>query len=319
MIIFLFSCKSNEDKLFDYITDKDYDGLKTLFNQKLISNINFRNTQNQTPLFYAILQKDQTATSILIENGADVNDRFGDTISILGLALLSDNENIIENICKKNSSINKNCYKNLPPIHFAVNQNKVKLISILLQNKADINLVDTFGNTPIFYSKTPEMVGLLITNNAKTTIENKNKQTVKEFITIQSIQDQFNKRLTFKVSDVKGANNLRLETTYINSIKRIVKRYKMPLGGFPSHWDEFKNNYNQKILCVSDTVKLIETDYNPFIASVEFAYYEERPLVISPDMIWLLICQGFSQHIQQNSEKYRDKLVNFQGKKGHPS
>ena len=61
--------------------------------------------------------------------------------------------------------------------------------------------------------------------------------------------------------------------------------------------------------------KLVSSSINPFIAAVHRAYAEHRPLSISPDMIWLLICQGFSKHIDYNSEKLRDKFVDFEGKK----
>ena len=44
------------------------------------------------------------------------------------------------------------------------------------------------------------------------------------------------------------------------------------------------------------------------------AYAEHRPVVITPDMIWLLICQGFSHHINLNPEKFRNLLVSHDGK-----
>ena len=44
------------------------------------------------------------------------------------------------------------------------------------------------------------------------------------------------------------------------------------------------------------------------------AYAEHRPLVITPDMMWLLICQGYSYHVNLDPEKYRDLLVSHSGK-----
>lgn len=54
---------------------------------------------------------------------------------------------------------------------------------------------------------------------------------------------------------------------------------------------------------------------NPFASAVELAYAEHRPLIISPDMIWLLICQGFAIHVDQNGEKLREHFVQYEGKK----
>ena len=36
--------------------------------------------------------------------------------------------------------------------------------------------------------------------------------------------------------------------------------------------------------------------------------------VLSPDMIWLLISQGFARHINANRESMRNELVDFSGK-----
>lgn len=44
------------------------------------------------------------------------------------------------------------------------------------------------------------------------------------------------------------------------------------------------------------------------------AYAEHHPLVLSPDMIWLIICQGFSHYINNYAEKYRNIFVNHSGK-----
>ena len=45
------------------------------------------------------------------------------------------------------------------------------------------------------------------------------------------------------------------------------------------------------------------------------AYHHDLPICISPDDIWLLICQGFSQHVNTNSEELRHYFVDFEGRK----
>lgn len=45
------------------------------------------------------------------------------------------------------------------------------------------------------------------------------------------------------------------------------------------------------------------------------AYRNHRPITISPDIIWLLIVQGFSYHVCANSEELREEFVNFKGQK----
>lgn len=74
--------------------------------------------------------------------------------------------------------------------------------------------------------------------------------------------------------------------------------------------NKFSNNieaYNKK------TKTLVEIGTHPFLQGMHRAYADHRPFVISPDMIWLLICQGFSRHINNNKEKLRNKIVDFEG------
>ena len=44
------------------------------------------------------------------------------------------------------------------------------------------------------------------------------------------------------------------------------------------------------------------------------AYAEHRPVVLSPDMIWLLIAQGFSKYVNAHAEQLRSLLVSHEGK-----
>ena len=54
---------------------------------------------------------------------------------------------------------------------------------------------------------------------------------------------------------------------------------------------------------------------HPFFDGMHRAFADHRPFVISPDAIWLLICQGFSNHVNNNAEELRHYFVNFEGKK----
>jgi hypothetical protein len=53
---------------------------------------------------------------------------------------------------------------------------------------------------------------------------------------------------------------------------------------------------------------------HPFVGAVHAAYQNHRPLILSPDMFWLLIIQGLAQHINHSPEKYREQFVAFSGK-----
>jgi len=60
---------------------------------------------------------------------------------------------------------------------------------------------------------------------------------------------------------------------------------------------------------------LVSFGEHPFLTGILTAYKEHRPFVISPDIIWLLISQGFARHISNNAEEFRKDLVNFENKK----
>ena len=61
--------------------------------------------------------------------------------------------------------------------------------------------------------------------------------------------------------------------------------------------------------------RVVACEYHPFVAAVHSAYAEHRPLVLSPDMFWLLVAQGFANHVNLNADAMRHHFVQFEGKK----
>lgn len=59
---------------------------------------------------------------------------------------------------------------------------------------------------------------------------------------------------------------------------------------------------------------LIQSYFHPFVRAAELAYAGHRPLTISPDMVWLMIVQGFALHVNENAEALRKRFVDFDGK-----
>jgi hypothetical protein len=53
---------------------------------------------------------------------------------------------------------------------------------------------------------------------------------------------------------------------------------------------------------------------HPAISALHHAFTQHRPLHLSPDMIWLLICQGVAHHVNLRAEDLRPRLVRHQGK-----
>ena len=51
------------------------------------------------------------------------------------------------------------------------------------------------------------------------------------------------------------------------------------------------------------------------IKGIITAYKNHYPITITPDMIWLLIAQGFSRFMEKHANLVRERFVNFSGKK----
>ncbi|MEV4317184.1 DUF4419 domain-containing protein [Actinocrispum sp. NPDC049592] len=54
---------------------------------------------------------------------------------------------------------------------------------------------------------------------------------------------------------------------------------------------------------------------HPLLSAVGRAFADHRPLVLSPDAVWLTILQGVAQHVKLKAEELRPLLVNHSGKK----
>ena len=100
--------------------------------------------------------------------------------------------------------------------------------------------------------------------------------------------------VTFKVEDVMVAEKILPVTNGFELGRK--------LAGGPYLDCSFKNK------------SLVDGGDNPFFSMVCLAYAEHRPIVLSPDIMWILICNGFSQHVNREPDRFRDYLVSHEGK-----
>ncbi|MES2829476.1 MAG: DUF4419 domain-containing protein [Bacteroidota bacterium] len=78
---------------------------------------------------------------------------------------------------------------------------------------------------------------------------------------------------------------------------------------------ELFKNVEKDIKKMSMTGSLVDLGTHPVIAGYLKAYQNHYPLTFSPDIAWLLICQGFANHINYDPEKFRSRVAGFDGKK----
>lgn len=81
-------------------------------------------------------------------------------------------------------------------------------------------------------------------------------------------------------------------------------------------YDMDKGKSGPQIIAASGGEKLYNIGTDVFFQTLVTAYAEHRPVVITPDIIWIVICQGFSRHINMDPEKYRHLFVSHEGKMG---
>ncbi len=92
-----------------------------------------------------------------------------------------------------------------------------------------------------------------------------------------------------------------------------VKPASTPLETAP--FSSFASNFNPHIEASShQNEELVDFGSHAFLNALHRAYAEHRPFVLSPDMIWLLIAQGFSQHVNANARELRHLFGDFEGK-----
>lgn len=116
-------------------------------------------------------------------------------------------------------------------------------------------------------------------------------------------------QFSFKACAVTPATDPLEQTTYRRAIEHLANTGK-------EQWRDTGKEPKRKLVGASaGPDSLVETWIHPVLAAATFAYGHHRPLVLSPDMVWLMISQGFAQHVDLNTEQLRPYLVDFDGKK----
>ncbi|MBO6247699.1 MAG: DUF4419 domain-containing protein, partial [Bacteroidales bacterium] len=81
--------------------------------------------------------------------------------------------------------------------------------------------------------------------------------------------------------------------------------------------NDFSSDWEAEILANSfaDVDNLYDIGEDVVFQMLLKAWCQHRPVVLTPDAIWLIICQQFSHIVNENPEQYRGVLVNHEGEK----
>ena len=87
------------------------------------------------------------------------------------------------------------------------------------------------------------------------------------------------------------------------------KDFGIQSGDLIAQYWASKNNVNKPIAYSFENDNLCYLGQDFFFKFMVEAYADHRPIVLSPDIIWNVIAQGFSQHVNNNPEALRDRIV----------
>ena len=125
--------------------------------------------------------------------------------------------------------------------------------------------------------------------------------------------------ITFEVEKDLKKPTQYLKTTGRNFIlSNLFKRRKFMVDDITGR--KIPLNINEPLEILHHTFDTDEQEiYNvgktSLIQGLISAYKNHYPITISPDMIWILIMQGFSRFMEKYENLVRERFVNFSGKK----
>lgn len=131
------------------------------------------------------------------------------------------------------------------------------------------------------------------------------------FLLMLASVEMYGQKITFEVEKLTPPKKTLNEISP-DSIFRSLIESDM---GYSPFYTNSTINLPFNILAYSDSNNnLVNFGYHSFLHGMYVAYAQHRPFVLSPDMIWLLISQGFAQHIAANSDSLK-KYFSFPASK----
>ena len=109
--------------------------------------------------------------------------------------------------------------------------------------------------------------------------------------------------ITFPVADTEPADYLLFERPARELLDRKLVEPGRRRARLEGRLRPLLVCYGQGASC------MIGADQNPFVMGLHHAFADHRPFIISPDMIWLLLMQGFASHVNINADELHSKFA----------
>lgn len=136
-------------------------------------DVNAEDQDGMTPLLYAIESKNANIVNLLIQNGANVDNKNTHGHKPLFCAVVMDDPDIaiIQLLVKSGANVNVKDKDGVAPLLlWAISSNKsVNIIQFLVESGANVDAKNAVGNTPLFYAikiKNPDIIEFLVQQGA---------------------------------------------------------------------------------------------------------------------------------------------------------
>lgn len=174
VFILLTSCSNSNNELYSAIAEGSFSDVEKIIETGVDINYKYKNDRNEsehTALHYAVKYREFDIAKLLIEKGADVN-----AINIYGwhplLHAVNDSNFALTELLLQNGADIKheNPETGSSCIHYAIGNDDLKIVKLLLKYGANIYAVDYAKQTALFCAKEKTEIFYLMINYGQDTI-----------------------------------------------------------------------------------------------------------------------------------------------------
>ena len=143
----------------------------------ILFSFSFLNPVLAGPMHNAAIDGDLATMKHLLQKGADVNKKDYSNYTPLHHASYYERPLIVEFLLANGAAVDPK-QVGRTPLHYACKEGSVKVVPILIRNKANVNAKDILGNTPLHYAIIQgylEIVTMLVENGSDVNARTKQK------------------------------------------------------------------------------------------------------------------------------------------------
>jgi ankyrin repeat protein len=315
--ILYFPIKYSYDELLDYLIEININTIG-------VNIIDIKDKFFNTPLHYAIKNKNIYAVKKLLENNASPNSPDNKGYNALHLAIFTRDEEIIKTILQYIGSINsktiigetalhlacnlqlggisrylidkginvniQDTQHEFSALHYAVNLNMFNTVEKLLKNKANPNSQDVFGNSPLHYVLIEEnynMIDLFLKNDI---VANFNLYNIDGKIPLHIILENFSSNIEPYLETIIEKSNLSLINNDGNSCLFLLATLDI--------WEKYYDILKMKRLDIYTKNKLKQTVLDVIQKKKQEKFID-------------LVVESYYQRLKKNPDSWKNEWENI--------